>query len=146
MYVEIAFGSIQVRVRNHDSRSKSKEADGGTLCSLVEALVSMSMLITLPVGQVIVEFAFKFFTVRRVSGVPNKHMLAPHRAIPIPLIPCVPPGVVGVGLVLALLGTYGSHTSAGPLTDIAAACATDIIGIGVGTRVLIKLPWSKLLW
>jgi len=77
---------------------------------------------------------------------PNKRMLAPHRAIPIPLIPCVPPGVVGVGLVLALLGTYGSHTGAGPLTDIAAACATDIIGIGVGTRVLVKLPWSKLLW
>jgi len=103
--------------------------------------MSMGLL----VGQVVVEFAFKFITVRRVSGVPNKHMLAPHRARPIPLIPCVPPGVVGVGLVLALLGTYGSHT-AGPLTDIAAACATDIIGIGVGTRVLVKLPWSKLLW
>jgi len=92
-----------------------------------------------------VEFAFKLFTVRRVSGGPNKHMLAPHRAIPIPLIPCIPPGVVGVGLVLALLDTYGSHTGAGPLTDIAAACAADIIGIGVGTRVLVKLPWSKLL-
>jgi len=111
--------------------------------ALLSVLVSMSM--GLLVGQVVVEFAFKFITVRRVSGVPNKHMLAPHRARPIPLIPCVPPGVVGVGLVLALLGTYGSHTSADPLTDIAAACATDIIGIGVGTRVLVKLPWSKLL-
>ena len=103
------------------------------------------MLITLPVGQVIVEFAFKF-SVRWVSGGPNKYTLAPHKAIPIPLIPCIPPGVVGVGLILALLGTYGSHTGAGPLTDIAAACATDIIGVGVGTRVLVKLPWSKLLW
>src|SRR6188768_1777738 len=45
---------------------------------------------------------------------PNKRMLAPHRAIPIPLIPCVPPGVLGVGLVLVLLGTYSSHTGAGP--------------------------------
>jgi len=73
-------------------------------------------------------------------------MLAPHRAIPIARIPCVLPGVVGIGLVLALLDTYGSHTGASPLTDIAAACATDIIGIGVGTRVLVKLAWSKLLW
>jgi len=93
------------------------------------------------VVQVVV--AFKFFTVHRVSAGPIERILAPHRAMPIPLIPCVPPGVVGVGLVLALLGTYGSHTGAGPLTDIAAACATDIIGIGVGTRVLVKLPWSN---
>jgi len=78
------------------------------------------------IGQVVVEF----FTVRRVSGGPNQHTLAPHRAIPIPLIPRVPPGVVCVRLVLALLGAYGSHTGAGPLTDIAAACATDIISIG----------------
>jgi len=106
--------------------------------------VSVSVSMALLVGQVVAEFAFNFFTVRRVSDRPNKRMLAPHRAIPIPLIPCVPPGVVGVGLVLALLGTYGSHTGAGPLTDIAAACATNLIGIGVGTRVLVKLAWSNL--
>jgi len=97
------------------------------------------------VGQVVASLRSSFSQSAGFQG-PNENMLAPHRAIPIPLIPCVPPGVVGVGLVLALLGTYGSHTGAGPLTDIAAACATDIIGIGVGTRVLVKLPWSKLLW
>ena len=84
----------------------------------------MSMSMALLVGQVVIGFAFKFFTVRRVSGRSHKHMLASHRAMPIPIIPCVPPGVVGVGLVLALLYTYGSHTGAGTLTDIAAACAT----------------------
>ena len=145
MYVEIAFGSVQVRVRDHDLGSKSKQAETFRSLWLSSESVGVGVGVDGVAGRV--EFAFKLFTVRRVSGGPNKHMLAPHRAIPIPLIPCIPPGVVGVGLVLALalLDTYGSHTSAGPLTDIAASCATDIIGTGVGTRVLVKLAWSRLL-
>ena len=121
MYVEIAFGSVQVRVRDHDLGSKSKQAETFRSLWLSSESVGVGIDVDGVAGRSSRSRLCVLFTVRRVSGGPNKHILAPHRAIPIPLIPCIPPGVVGVGLILALLGTYGSHTSAGPLTDIAAA-------------------------
>jgi len=69
MYVEIAFGSVRVRVRDHDSGSKSKLAENLRSLWLSSGDVVVGVDVDGVAGRSSrSEFAFKFFTVRRVSG------------------------------------------------------------------------------